>query len=471
MKYKILLFTTVISIFFQSFKSFSQCNTYNIAKVSEITSTCSVLPMTMIHDINGLNYLYVANKEAGLRIYDISQLTTPVLVKNIPISAMGNMEAMNLTQQGNYLYLALGNHFNATQNAGMAIVDVSTPANAVLKDFWELPSSGGGSGIIKTEGNYAYLGAMKFGLVVLDISDKSDIKFVSQFIPNINYPTKNPNPNLYNARGMEVKNDIVYLCYDAGGIRIINVTNKSKPVETGRFSNPDLNGKPRAYNNVVLDDTLLYVAVDYCGLEILNIKDSSKIKISGKWNPYNCPASNWFTSPVHANEIQFNKNCKTLFLSVGKTDMISVDVSDISYPDSCNYYGGASNDIGTWGLGIYENQIYLSYVCSVIPFSSNWSGIKILSYTPCTNSIDKNKSDHFLISPNPGNDIIDVFLNKYKNEKHLVNIYNSKGKLLFNTNFENSVKIDIKQLNSGIFYFKVLNLERNEYSIQKFLKL
>lgn len=151
--------------------------------------------------------------------------------------------------------------------------------------------------------------------------------------------------------------------------------------------------------------------------------------------------------------------------------MISVDVSDISYPDSCNYYGGASNDIGTWGLGIYENQIYLSYVCSVIPFSSNWSGIKILSYTPCTNSIDKNKSDHFLISPNPGNDIIDVFLNKYKNEKHLVNIYNSKGKLLFNTNFENSVKIDIKQLNSGIFYFKVLNLERNEYSIQKFLKL
>ncbi|NUM31467.1 MAG: T9SS type A sorting domain-containing protein [Bacteroidetes bacterium] len=424
--------------------------------------------MTMIHDANGLNYLYVANKEAGVRIYDITNLSSPSLSKEIPVSSFGNLEPMNLSQSGNYLYIALGNHFNSSQNAGMAIIDVSSPKNAIVVDWWQLPSSGGGSGIVKTEGNYAYLGAMKNGLIILDITDKSDIKFISQFIPDINFPTANPNPNLYNARGMEVKNDIVYLCYDAGGIRLINVKDKQKPKETGRFSNPALNGKPRAYNNLILDDTLLYVAVDYCGLEILNIKDTSKIKISGKWNPYNCPSSNWFTSPVHANEIQFNKSCKTLFLSVGKTDMIVLDVSDISNPDSCNYYGGTANDIGTWGIGLYKNQIYLSYVCSLIPFSSNWAGIKILEYTPCQISakeIDKNRA---VIFPNPTIEKITVIMPPNQVDADKIIIYDSYGKILNSSDFYNKIEISTFNLKPGIYFLKIFNNNKNICSTYKF---
>lgn len=448
------------------FKVLSQCSNYNITKTAEIASTCAILPMTMIHDANGLNFLYVANKEAGVRIYDISNIASPALVKEIAVSAMGNMEPMNLSQSGNYLYIALGNHFNTSQNAGIAIIDVSTPKNAFVTDWWELPSSGGGSGIVKTEGNYAFLGAMKNGLIILDITNKSDIKFSSQIVPDINYPTTNPNPNLYNARGMEVKNDIVYLCYDAGGIRLINVKDKKNPKETGRFSNPALNGKPRAYNNLILDDTLLYVAVDYCGLEILNIKDTSDIKIAGKWNPYNCPVNNWFTSPVHANEIQFNKNCRTLFLSVGKTDMIVLDVSDIASPDSCNYYGGASNDIGTWGIGLYKDQIYLSYVCSLIPFTSNWAGLKILNYTPCTNAAKYTEKPKPIIYPNPANEKLTVKLNN--NDKFTVCLYDLYGKLLFSAVSDKSLDINTENLNSGIYLIKIKNTNNTQTIIQRF---
>ncbi len=45
-----------------------------------------------------------------------------------------------------------------------------------------------GSGIVKVEGNYAYLGAMGLGLVILNISDPTNITFVSELALNINYP-------------------------------------------------------------------------------------------------------------------------------------------------------------------------------------------------------------------------------------------------------------------------------------------
>src|SRR5205085_7057044 len=119
-------------------------------------------------------------------------------------------------------------------------------------DYIKLDTLLGGSGIVKVEGNYAYLGAMTHGLVILDVTDKNNIQFASRFVPSIYYPDANPTPSFYNARGMEVKNDIVYLCYDAGGLRIINVQDKLNPVETGRYSNPVMNGLPRAYNNIIL---------------------------------------------------------------------------------------------------------------------------------------------------------------------------------------------------------------------------
>lgn len=461
----------IVSLVVSNYKSFSQgCSSYNIKKESEIQSQCSGIAMTMMHDANGKAYLYVANKEAGLKIYDISTITSPNLVKTIPTSSLGNMDVMNLCQSGNYLYLALGNHFNTNQNAGMAIIDVFVPFDPSVMDYWELPSSGGGSGVIKVEGNYAYLGAMKFGLIILDITDKSNIKVSSKFVPDINYPTAGPNPDLYNARGMEVKNDIVYLCYDAGGIRIINVSDKTKPKETGHYSNPALNGKPRAYNNLVLHNDLLYVAVDYCGLEVLNIKDTSNIKLFGKWNPYNCPTNNWFTSPVHANEIQFNRACKTLFLSTGKSDMMVLDVSNPALPDSCNFYGGVSNDIGTWGVGLYENQIYLSYICSVIPFSSNWTGVKILTYTQCKASTEKHTVKGIELYPNPSKNSITI-TSGFDLTKSKLTVSNAVGQIIapdIKTISSDQVNIDLTNLSSGIYSIQISGEGKSATS--KFIK-
>ena len=211
---------------------------------------------------------------------------------------------------------------------------------------------------------------------------------------------------MFNARGMEVRNSIVYLCYDAGGLRIINCTDKNHPVETGHWCNPAMYtpiNHPKAYNNCVLDDSLLYVAVDYAGLEVLNVADTANIKLLGWWNPNGAPNANWFTCRIHTNEIRFDKQCQHLFLSDGKSDMHVIDVTNPAMPDSCNYYGGIANNIGTWGIGLWKDQIYLSYICAQIPFSSDWTGVKILTYERCKEAKTKvpDISESIVVFPNP----------------------------------------------------------------------
>jgi hypothetical protein len=334
------IFSILFTLLFFNYLHSQSCSTLNLQLVSEIQSTCNEMVMTMLHDQLDRPYLYVANKEAGLKIYDLSSISNPQFMADVPINLFGDLHVMNLHQDGNYLYLALGSSFTNSQAGGMAIIDVTSPIFPIVSDYYIVPNSASGAGIIKTEGNYAYLGAMKDGLIVLDISNKSDIQFKSQFIPDINYPVNNPNPDLYNARGMEVQNDFVYLCFDAGGLRIINCTNKLNPVESGRWCNPIMyspQNLPRAYNNLILDDSLVYITVDYCGLEVVNISDTNNIQLVGWWNPYHCPTNNWFSSPVHTNEIQYNKSCQQLFVSTGKSDLIVLDVSNPEQPDSCNY--------------------------------------------------------------------------------------------------------------------------------------
>ena len=448
------------------------CENLKIEHQADITSKCTEITMTMIHDQRDEPFLYVANKEGGLTVYDVSTLTSPSLVTTIPVSDFDNLHVMSLSQSGNYLFLALGNHFGGgTSKGGMAIVDVTDPKVGFVTDYYIVPGSESGGGIVKVEGELAYLGAMKSGLIILDVGNVKDIQLVSQFVPDINYPVKNPNPDLYNARGMEVKDGMVYLCYDAGGIRIIDCTDPQKPVEKGKFSNSVLHDPfnlPRAYNNLVLDGNLLYVAVDYCGVEILDISDLQKIKLKGWWNPNGCPTANWFTSPIHTNEIQYDPNLKKLFLSTGESDMVVLDVSDPSSPDSCTTFGGIDNKIGTWGISMWKDQLYLSYICTFgVPFASNWSGVKILTFEgePSSNRFMDETDNSIGIFPNPATNYITITAPSGSYTE--IGIYNSLGHCIRSIDLkDNRASISIDQLPNGMYFVRGTLVNGNPFSKQ-----
>lgn len=353
-----------------------------IEHLFDIPSTCSAQTMTMQQDAAGRPFLYVAAKEGGLRVYSLS--ARPELVRVIPRSALRGLDVMNLAQAGNRLFLALGNHFSANQSPGLAVVDVSDPAAAKVTGLWSDAAARGGAGGVASEGGRVYLGAMGNGLIVFKLNAAGNPKLFSRFVPPLDFPADGlaPNPAQFNARGLVVRKGLVYLAYDAGGLRIIDAS-KKKPVEIGRYSNPALDGKPRAYNNVVLDGHRLYAAVDFCGLEALDVAKPAAIELLSWWNPWHCETSpwNWFSSAGHANEIALDAARDLVFLSTGKSDLQVVSIADPAHPEWQGEYGGVDNGLGTWGVSRHGDRVYLSYICTLgIPFASNWSGVKALAY-------------------------------------------------------------------------------------------
>jgi hypothetical protein len=459
MKTKPLVCSLFLSLSVSLLLAQGDCNELNLQLHADLPSDCAHMTMTMLHDQEGRPFLYVAGKEGGLRVYSLDNLDQPQLVASLPVTEWENLDVMNLSQDGENLYLALGNHFSQNQQGGMAIIDMADPTEPMVTDYWVFPELYGGAGIVQVAGNFAYLGAMKHGLVILDVSDKSDITFVSLFQPDIYYPDPNPDPDKFNARGLTVRDHKVYLCYDAGGLRIIDVQDPTQPEEIGRYANPALNGKPRAYNNIVLDDDLAYIATDCNGMEILNIADPDNITLISWWNPWHCDDNplNWFFSPGHANEIFLNRDCHWVFLSTGKSDMYVVDVSNPAAPDSCHIYGGIDNGIGTWGVSSYADRIFLSYVCAAIPFGSDWTGVKVLTYNnPCLEAVEDLDPVSWQVYPNPAADHIFVTSNDIT-KPALVQVSDALGNRLLQFTSEGNVsEVDVSKWPGGMYFVLVI---------------
>ena len=444
--------TFFLLVFFANLLRAQPCDKLNLLEVHSYDAKCAEQVMTLTFDLNDKPYMYVANKEAGLQVLQISPSHLQP-VSAIPVDSLDGLEVMGVSQYGNRLYLSLGNFFTTKQAPGLAIIDINDPLAPKLLGFWKFKTNTEGSSIVKVSGRYAYLAAFSHGLIVLDIADPKNIKQVSQFVPDLNYPEQNPDATKINARGMVLENDVIYLCYDAGGIRVINVSDKSNPIETGHYANPIMNGKPRAYNNAVLRDSLLYVGVDYCGMEILNVKDTSDIKLHAWWNPWNCQTSplNWFNSRGHVNEIVLDSQEQKIFVSTGKTDVYAVDVSDPSNPDSCSIYGGTANSIGTWGVNRYKNKLGLAYICTIVPFNSNWSGVKIVEYnrTATTSTLTIPKA-HIYPNPSTGlftlNGVID------QSDYHVSRL---NGERILQGTTSHHTVLDLSEYPSGIYLLQV----------------
>jgi hypothetical protein len=328
-------------------------------------------------------YYYVTAAASGLLVFDVSNPNQPEPIKSLPITEFASLNVMNLFQQGPYLYLALGGHFVGGQpEKGLGIVDISDPTHATMVDVWH-EAEGNGAGVVVVEGDYAYLGAMSQGLIILDISDKNDVRFVSQLIPDINFPWPNPDQSQrdkINARGMALKDNTIYLSNDAGGLRIIDVTDKANPQEIGRYINTTV--ELMAYNNVAVKDDLAYVPIDYCGLEILDVGNPANITQVGWYNPWDCnhPAD-WFSSDGHTNEIVLMAEQELAFLSAGDSELTVVNVSDPAQPTLAGSFGEPGNSQGTWGLDVHDQMVLLTYIRTLgIPFRSTWAGVKLLEW-------------------------------------------------------------------------------------------
>ncbi|MFO0875985.1 MAG: hypothetical protein U0840_01325 [Gemmataceae bacterium] len=337
------------------------------------------LPQAVVLEQTGRQHLLVALKAGGLAVLKLNGTARPTEVARVPIQQLGKLDVMHLTQRGQLLYLALGDLFAAKgAHAGLAVVDLSKPAMPKVLGLWVSPGPQNGSAVVVVEDNYAYLGAMSWGVEILDISVPRKPVHLATFQPNVNFPRPNPKKVQHpNARGLLLAGDRLFVAYDAGGIRVLDVKNRKAPREIGRYVNAKMGNKQQAYNDLALEGDLLYATTDYAGLEIINVKNPSAMYQVGWWNPWKAETLKnlWLNSPGHTNQIALDRKRKRAFVSAGDSELQVVDVSNPREPTLVRHYGEPKDGRGAWGVTLAEEVIYLSYIQAIVPFRGNWSGI------------------------------------------------------------------------------------------------
>lgn len=332
----------------------------------------------------GRPYIFMACSDSGLMVLDISDPGSPLVVDRKYPNVFGGLKVMNLEQYDDLLYLALGDFNGTGQSPGLAILDVTDPSEPLILDTYAHAPFTHGSAIVKVHEGYAYLGAMEEGIVVLDINDLENIAFHSSFLPpdptwpNIaNYPA--------NARGMTISGDMLYLAFDAGALRAINISDPGALTEVGRHLNPShpILTNP-AYNNVLVLNDRLYATIDYCGMEIVDISDPENMTQVNWLNPWNCSGFNWFGSDGHDNELIIALGDSLLFVSGADSEIMVYDITD---PDEPVLKGGhilPNDSASTWGVDLFGDLVVGSFINNhglpLQPYDSKYGGVVLFNW-------------------------------------------------------------------------------------------
>lgn len=424
-------------------------------------------------------YLYVATKELGLIIYETDSCSLRA-IDTLANTSFSNLKVSNLYQDSIYLYLALGD-FQAAfgSDVGLAILNVANPRNPIISSFWKTNNYRNGAAIVKVVGDYAYMGIMDEGLLILDVSDKAAIQFVSQIQPDPNFPSV---PGLFtvpHARGLDIKGDYAYVSYDAGGLRIVDISDKANPVEVGMYVNQYINDSAgRAYNHVWVENGYAYNAVDYCGFEVVDVRDPANPTFVSHLNLWDCDFSNWEGSDGHANELIKLEDEPIILAASGESELIALDVSNPTELIPIGNFGGKLDSAATWGMAQRGNKLALFYLDNSgippgfpQPFYADFGGIRLLEMVNTATGYDNKLRESRLglkVYPNPFSHSIKISLAE-GNKMDRLRLLNYQGMVVYEKNPDAaSFELDFvaQNLSGGTYFLQIFS---NQFFITKTL--
>jgi hypothetical protein len=423
-------------------------------------------------------YVYLATKELGVVTFDISNTFSPVPVDTISKATLNNLKASAVAQDSNFLFISLGDFEGAGENAGLAIFNISNPASPVIVDKWDSAAFNKGTSSVIVDGDYAYLSAMAQGVLILDISDKQNIQFVSQIIPDTVFGFHH---GIYHARGLFLSNDTLLVAYDNGGLRMIDLNNKQFPLEIGMYVNHDIDSIGRAYyNHIYRIGNTAFCAVDFCGFEVVDVSTASNIQNISWLNPWNCtnlpfPFGSWLGSDGHTNEISYDAQHNILFFSGGDSQVLAFDPSNPAQPKIIGTFGLPDDSVGSWGIDAFNNLIAIANIHTLgFPFVSVVGGLQLLNYQVITALPHNEFTDHINVFPNPVTDKLSLILPKNEltsNGSSIdIRIYNAWAKEVkaLHVQAENFVA-DVSEFPTGVYFVKIMLKEK--MLVSKFIKL
>ncbi|MGD2207656.1 MAG: hypothetical protein PVH17_12855, partial [Anaerolineae bacterium] len=155
------------------------------------------------------HYAYLSGEQAGLLVVDISDPFSPSQVSSYPTTKL----AHDVAVMGNYAYLA--------ESWDLYLLEISDPLSPTLVSTW--PTPGESLSCVAVAEDYAYVGAGRDGLRIIDVSDP--------LTPN-ETGVYTMSDSVYDVALM---GDLVYLAADQAGLHIVDVSNPYSPTLEGLY--------------------------------------------------------------------------------------------------------------------------------------------------------------------------------------------------------------------------------------------
>lgn len=249
--------------------------------------------------INGWEQINVYPSQTELGTYREKEGYKPV--KTVFVDG----EIMEIEQDGNYLYIVGAYIFS--------IINISNPSNAYEESNISLVSSSVRG--VEISGNYAYITESGIGLSVINITNKSNpIKITSVNLGGENKPwrfdvlgsyayvgmevnhtlvildisgsnatnpqiissyTNNSIPTSEGFSGVSAYGNYVYIIEYSYGLRVINVTNRLNPVQSGYYlSDHGIDTYYGRFSDIIVyNSTIAYASRRYGGVDVVDISN------------------------------------------------------------------------------------------------------------------------------------------------------------------------------------------------------
>ncbi len=198
------------------------------------------------------DYLY-ATCVSGLRIIDVSSPSQPEEVGFLKTDGY----ASSVVVDGDFAYVA-------DDNNGLLIIDVSDPSDLVIVGQFQYESGDAmDTRDVVVLGNFAYIADGSKGLSIINITDKSSPELISTF-------------DTSRALSLSVSGNFVYLADESQGLLIIDISNMYKPIQTGKYETGDQT------RDVVAIGDLAYVVDSTKGFFVIDVSNRSDPVLEGK---------------------------------------------------------------------------------------------------------------------------------------------------------------------------------------------
>lgn len=192
------------------------------------------------------NFVFLADNLAGLLVYDVTNPKKPILINEVAVPG----EVRDLQIKGNYAYLAAG-------LSGLVVMDITDPkapqqaAKLRYDRDWDFTSR------LKIVGDRLFLADRKSGIHVISIADPLAPRELKKYQTSF-------------AVGVDVAGDYVYVADGPGGLVILDATNieKMKQVATVNL--------PGHANSVYKSGPYVYVSLDDAGIRAIDVSDPKR---------------------------------------------------------------------------------------------------------------------------------------------------------------------------------------------------